>query len=312
MRKFIIKVSLFLFPLIILAFILEISLRHIPNDYSYKKEYLDKNSDEIETLILGSSYAFYGLNPVYFSNKTFNASHISQSLKYDYEIYHKYQPDFKKLKTIVIPIAYFTMWWKLENENSSWRIKNYVIYYDMTDPESYLHYSEILSNKFKINITRFFSYYIQKESNITSSELGWGIAYNSKHSKDLAKTGENAALRHTRDNINSKDNKTVFDENASFLNKIIESDENIKIILFTPPAYKTYYENLEQQQLAKTIEFATEISENHNNCIYYNFLEDTSFIAEDFYDADHLNEIGARKLSLIINHIIVNDSLCRK
>ena len=41
-----------------------------------------------------------------------------------------------------------------------------------------------------------------------------------------------------------------------------------------------------------------------NDSIYYNFLTDKSFIAEDYYDADHLNEIGAKKLTLKIDSII--------
>ena len=89
MNKFITKLIIFCLPILLGTLVLEVLLRNIPNDYSQKKEYLDENSSEIETLILGSSHSFYGLNPKYFSSKTFNASHISQSLNYDYKIINK-------------------------------------------------------------------------------------------------------------------------------------------------------------------------------------------------------------------------------
>jgi hypothetical protein len=41
--------------------------------------------------------------------------------------------------------------------------------------------------------------------------------------------------------------------------------------------------------------------DTHDNCYYVNLFEDTTFLASDFYDADHLNELGAKKLSLLLN-----------
>ena len=73
MRKFSIKTLLFVVPILLLAVIIEIFLRLIPNDYLHKKKYLDAHSCDIETLILGSSHSFYGIDPNYFSNNTFNA-----------------------------------------------------------------------------------------------------------------------------------------------------------------------------------------------------------------------------------------------
>ena len=107
----------------------EVVLRNIPNDYIYKKKYLDVYSNEIETLVLGSSHSFYGVNPAFFFKNTFNASHISQSFDYDLEILEKYDGYLGELKTVVIPISYFSLFHKLESGSESWRIKNYIIYY---------------------------------------------------------------------------------------------------------------------------------------------------------------------------------------
>jgi len=87
MKKFITKTIFLLIPIIICAICMELLLRQLPNDYKYKKEYLDAHANKIETLILGSSHSFFDLDPTYFSNITFNAGEVSQTLNYDFEIF---------------------------------------------------------------------------------------------------------------------------------------------------------------------------------------------------------------------------------
>src|SRR5271157_1481724 len=105
MSKFISGVLMFLAPLFLLGVSMEILLRNIPNDYTYKKGYLDERSDNIEVLFLGSSHAFFDINPVYIKSNSFNASYVSQPLDYDYEILKKYDGHWSRLRTIVIPIS---------------------------------------------------------------------------------------------------------------------------------------------------------------------------------------------------------------
>ena len=69
--------------------------------------------------------------------------------------------------------------------------------------------------------------------------------------------------------------------------------------------FETYCQNLNLEQLNVTIKTITGICSNYNNCIYFNLLSDPNFVSEDFYDADHLSEIGAEKLSKIINKKIL-------
>ena len=292
-------------PIFVVAILMEILLRSTPNDYLFKKQYLDKNSSRIETLILGSSHSFYGLNPEYFSSNTFNASHISQSLNYDFEILKKYKDKFKNLKTIILPISYFTLFGKLEAGSESWRVKNYIIYYELNSSKSLVDYSEVLSNRINVNIKRIISYYVFGESTISCTDLGWGTICNSKNARDLAESGKTASKRHTVD-INSDKYQQIFQENIFILESIIQwsNKNNIKIMLFTLPAFETYRQNLNQEQLKITINTTSDICSKYDNCIYDNLLSDTNFVATDFFDADHLSDIGAKKLSILINNRI--------
>jgi len=300
MKKFLIYFLIFIFPIVLSIVCCEIFLRKIPNDYSYKKQYLDKNSDSIVTLFLGSSHAFYGINPQFCKAKSFNASHISQSLDFDYQILKKYENNFTNLKNIVIPISYFSLFGKLEKGIEFWRVKNYSIYYKMYTTNKLSDYSEFLSNKFKYTIYNLYAYFLNKISFVSCSELGFGLNYNSKNSNDLIETGKSAAIRHTKNDL------SLFDENLKILLEIIKyaENKNINVYFFTPPAYESYVNNLDTIQLNIMLTTINNLDKKYSNCTYYNFMNDTSFIAIDFYDADHLNEIGAEKLTKKIDSLI--------
>ena len=281
---------------------MEFLLRDIPNDYKLKKDFLDKNSNNIEILCLGSSHAYYGINPVYFSKNSFNGSHISQSIDYDLQILKKYQNNLNNLKYILIPISYFTLYSKLDSGIESWRVKNYSLYYNIQTSNNIKDYSEVLSNSVNVNIKRLGSYYIKKKQAITCSELGFGQGYSLSNQRNLIKTGITASKRHT------KKDGLLFNENMDTLRSIIQLAKINKsvVIFFTPPAYYTYRENLNADQLEETVNAISKIAKEFNNVIYKNYMYDKMFIENDFYDADHLNEIGAEKLTKLLNNLIAD------
>ena len=298
MKKFIIKILLLISPIAVLAVSMECLLRQIPNDYKYKKDYLDKHSGEIQVLILGSSDAFFGINPLYFTQKTFNGCHVSQTLDLDLKIFKMYENKFNDLKVIILPISYFTLWGKLEEGVESWRIKNYAIYYGL-DTESRLDNSELLNGKLRINIQRLYKYIFEKKDDISCSKLGWVATYGSENMDDLEKTGKHTASYHSINTIYSEENLKIYNENIMILNSFAEicNHRNLKLILLTLPTYRTYRENLNVEQLNLMFETISNFENEHNNCLYINLLDDPDFIAKDFSDANHLSEIGAKKLS---------------
>ncbi len=298
MKKFLFHLLKIMLPILVFFLVLEIAIRKIPNDYQLKKDYLDENAAEINTLILGSSHTFYGLNPECFSTKTFNAAYVSQSLDLDYEILNAYQSKLKNLKTVIVPISYFSLFETLETDVEKWRIKNYVIYYGFENKYQFLDNFESLNNHITQNVKKGIKYYVLDKPYITASDLGWGTNFNSKNKKALK--GAFTAKKHTAKNFN------LFDENVKSLQKIIAlcKKNNIHIVFITTPTDRSYYENLNKIQIKKTIKTITDLVKNNSNCNYLSLLKSEKFTKEDFYDADHLNEIGAKKLSLFLNQKI--------
>lgn len=302
MKKFVQYLLLFLTPILVLGLTVELLIRRIPNDYEFKKDYLDHHANEISTLFLGSSHVYYGIDPKYVK-ASFNASYISQSFDYDLAILKKYQNNWSKLKYIVLPVDYFSLYGLLEDSPEAWRSKNYSIYYHIETHHKLISDTEVFGNKLDVNLTRLYAYYVKGQADTSCSRLGWGKRYTARTHKNLDKTGPLAAARHT-----AKTNKR-FEQNIRLLNEIIDFAElrKIKVLLFTSPAYKSYITHLRQSQLKGTLSAIRQIGNTHRLTKYYNLLDDSSFKANDFYDADHLNEYGAKKLSLKITALLLKE-----
>ena len=302
MNKFVLKLFLLILPIITISLIMEFSLRTIPNSYKVKKEYLDRHSNEIEILILGSSHASMGINPDFIDGVCYNAAMTSQSIDIDFKILKKYEGQWNNLKFIILPIDYFTLYSRLESDIESWRVKDYILYYKLPFENGIKNHFEIFSSSLKLNTRRLNNYYFLHKSELYYTELGNEKFSIEKTEYELITSGQNAAKRHTA-------NSTVFfTKNLDILNQleIFCIKNNINLILYTSPGYKSYTSLLDSTQINTTIKSMRKLSNKNHNCIYKSFLIDSSFNKNDFYDGDHLNQVGAKKLSELINKEISN------
>ncbi|GEP52516.1 hypothetical protein FNO01nite_31880 [Flavobacterium noncentrifugens] len=304
MKKFLRTLLFFAIPVIFAGVAFEILLRRIPNDYSYKSNFLDKNAKKIEVLFLGNSHVYYGIDPKFIESKSFNASNISQPLDYDLKILEKYQNDWKHLKYVVVPVDYFSLFTRLESGIEAWRVKNYDLYFGMYSNCDPANYFEIVANQTKYNLERLRKYYLHGESDLRIDSLGWGTANHSQNSQDLIESGMVSAKRHR-----SSSEKRFLKGQINVLQKMADfcKERNIKLILFSSPAYKTYVENLDINQMNKNKQILNTFAASDKTVQYYDLLTDCRFDSVDFYDADHLNEIGAKKLSGIFDSIIKSE-----
>ncbi len=273
----------------------EYLLRNIPNDYTYKRNYLDKNAKQLEGLILGSSHAYRGIIAEDFDSETFNAAYISQSLDIDFLIFDKYQRELINLDFLIINITYPSLFSSVKTSTESWRLKNYNLYYNFNLGLKPTNYSELLSNSFDLNWKRFKQYYINAENNlIQSSELGSGSR---DGGIDLISSSKAAAKRHTKLNL------PYFKDYIKGLNEIIKvaNENNVKVIITTTPAYKSYLVELNPHQLNVMDKTLDSIVHSNNNAFRFNLLDDIRFIETDFYDGDHLNSEGAKKFTSALN-----------
>lgn len=289
----------FVLPIILIAVVLELTFRNIPNDYRYKNQYLHQNAKNIEVLFLGSSHVFFGIDPQLIGPTAFNAAHVSQTVDIDLKVLQKFESSLINIKYIVVPVDYFTLRARLANGNESWRAKNYNLYYNIPVSSSWTDYFEILSTPLNINLTRLMDFFSGKEQ-ITCSPSGWGTTFNSASKMDLEKTGKLSASAHT-----IKDSQFL-EANINCIKAIvaIARKKGAYVVLLSSPAYKTYTTHLAPVQLNEMFAAVNDICRKDSSVVYLNLLNDTSFVREDFYDSDHLNELGAKKLTLITDSIL--------
>ncbi|WP_372756686.1 family 20 glycosylhydrolase [Mariniflexile sp.] len=286
-------------PILAIMLVLELLLRGIPNPYKVKSDFLEANNKSIETLILGSSHAFYGVNPVFLSNKAINFANVSQTIDIDYQLLEHFAPSLPNLKYVIIRLSYATLYEQLGNSNESWRLKDYNLYTSMRLDWSIKHQFEVLSVKLDTNIERVLQYYFFDSFELNTNEHGWGIT--SKTNLTLNESGLYAAKKHTIQD------KSFYTENVKNLETIVNycNTRNIQVVLVTTPTHKSYFSNLDDEQLKPMQHIGEMMEKKYDNCRYYNLLKSSMFTDADFFDGDHVNAKGAEKLTKLINQALL-------
>lgn len=105
MKRFLRNIALFVLPLLIIAAVLEIVAESLPNSYTYKRTYMEQHAGEIQTLFLGSSNAYDGLNPNVIPH-AFNLANSSQTIEDDYRLLSRYIDSMDSLQTVVLGLGY--------------------------------------------------------------------------------------------------------------------------------------------------------------------------------------------------------------
>lgn len=293
--KIIVLLGLILFSFLI---VVELVLRNIPNDYQKKSEFLKKNGHRIEILILGNSHTLNGINPSLLPN-AFNAAHSAQPYEYDWKILERNYPNLPHLKTIILPVSYFSYTINFKEGGLKNRIKDYNIYYGIdTGNHSLKNNFEIFHQSVQLNYLRWKKYKINSTNEIHSNLDG---SPQKRRNFDLDKYNSTETVKkHTY-----PFEQNVIKENIYYLNQILDfaQKKNIKVILVSTPTSPIYLANVNTQQFYHWKESTENIVEKFNNVKWFNYFEHPkSFDQSDFIDADHLNQKGANKLTQLIKH----------
>ncbi|MDD4777201.1 MAG: hypothetical protein PHV53_02815 [Fermentimonas sp.] len=307
-------VFFFLLPAFLIAAVAEYSLRKIPNDYSFKNQWLTENSRDVEILALGASTILYDVDPAYFSSKGFNAAHFSQSLKYDHFIYNKYIDRMPSLEYVIMGIDFWSPFGDMENSPEWWRVKYYNIhyggnFYKWQGKYNYELYFRDIST-FKRAAGGFLRLLGLKEvTNVAVKENGQGLHYTLKNRADNWDNGELDASRHNA-LITEAAQDSLIGQNRQYIEEIIRksAERGIKVLLINVPLYVSYRDTQNSEFLKQQRDFCTYFAKEYDNVQYFDFSDDPRFSDEDFYDASHLNEKGTKKFTLLLDSIMEHQS----
>jgi len=311
MKRFVTRtVLLILLPVLALVTVCEYFLRKIPDDYSYKNEWLTNKANTVKILVIGSSDSFFGIEPCFFSENAFNAAHVSQSIKYDHFIFTKFFNEMDSLKVLVLSVPYGSMLeFGPEKGIEDWRAKYYSIDYGCKYHRFDLKYNLEIENGLHLKNVAYSI--LGKINRRTCNDLGRDMDGNLKNrEKNWEQTGAMAAKAQTVENIDT----IIWTKNKMLIEDMINrcGQKHVYVILLTTPTYHTFRENLDPIQLDLMVESCEGFEKQHDNVCYLNLLADDRFQPDDFYDTDHLNEFGAEKLTFILQQVIDSIDLLNK
>ncbi|QFY41385.1 hypothetical protein F6R98_01060 [Candidatus Methylospira mobilis] len=318
MAKVLLRIIVVALPALVLLAYVEFGLSQLDTHYLSKKNFLEKQKNDIVVLSLGSSNAYYGINPETFSCTGFNLAYNAQSMYYDLQFVEKYIDELPRLKLVVLPIIYYTMGSDLLNTSQDWRVFFYKQYYglplqrpddgvfsvikQLIDARNYTKialYGDTLYAHFKSGFSGHVDYVPER--------TGW---YNSSSvdKADLNKfVGRDAAVAHSRD----YDPNTA-KRNIAYWQVLVDllNEKHIQAVIVHLPEHETYYKNLDQSKLAD-FNMTVNTFARKNGLAFADYSQDPRFNLDDFtFMVDHLNPHGAAKLGEILDQDYIK-KLCR-
>lgn len=299
MKLFVKNIALFSIVIIMIIAAAEIYVENLSNPCKDKHKWMLAHSENVETLVLGSSHTYYGIRPDMLGKNAYSLALVSQTYRYDaYLLQHYNMP---KLKNVIIPFSYFSLWEDIDlQKEMSFEATRYRIYMDCDIHSRIGEYGfEFMHiNSFKEKLKSIYT-----PSKMSWDEYGWGTNYTIESRNEDWDNGEIRAKNNTY-----PDNSEYVSLNINFLQNIIDfcNNRNIKVTIITTPVSYTFlkYESSYQKEINK--KELRRILKQNPNIKYLNFENDSSFTDKDFYDADHLNTDGATKLTLKLSEMMRN------
>lgn len=248
-----------------------------------------KNLSNIKTLILGSSHGEYGFictNPT-----EYNLAISYQDLYYSYNLYKKFNN--KDLKNIVIFYSVFSPGYQLIKTNDYCICCQYkfLANIDYQSPEIL---NDLNIEKIEKNTIKHIKW-LRKHYEIKNSDRG-----NCKNYVFPCKT-DNVQERTVP---HYKNNQRHNNQNK-YLKLLIEkaNKNNQKVIIIISPATQTYKKVLPNSEHLFRELFDLISINNYSNVDILN-LYDREFSQDLFGDWDHLNKLGAEKISKMIEELL--------
>lgn len=307
MKKFLTHICLFSSLLLILSIGFEIMLRRIPNSYKFKQEIIEKNSNKIKNLIIGSSVTNCSINPAYLADSTYNISLSGQWLRYNQILLERYIEKLPRLQNVIWGISYQSLWIDDCINQDKISIANHKIYMDIETDKDPLYNIELIATG-SISFRKWSKYYLLHKKTMLCDSLGLDHSFDStERSCDWLQDIPRLIKGHSA----SKEPATeqTFRDNIRRLNNVAElcRTKGINLYLVIPPVHKSYYELTYPAQVTQMHTALETIAAKWDNVHLYSYFNDSRFNNDDFHSGNHLSsDIGAIKFTQILQHDIWN------
>ncbi len=274
---------------------LELYVENLPNPARDKHRWMQGHSEEVGTLVLGSSHTFYGIMPEKLGSDAFSMAQVSQTYRYDLWALKNYP--MKNLHTVIIPFSYFSLYEDYELGVGDDYASRYRIYMDCDVHSRFSKYSFELSDfdMFKEKVSSLW-----RLGALSWTERGFASNYTLEARPENWDNGKVRAERNTYEDL------SAVELNTRFLKEMLQycREKNIRLLIVSTPLTASFREHRDPLQVERNMQTLGALLEMYPEADYLDFESDERFSDEDFFDADHLSTLGAEKLSKLIREAL--------
>ncbi len=296
MKRYLLQATMFLAIIACVLALAEGTVRHMPNSYRYKAQWMDANASRVKTLILGGSHTYYAVRPSLLGDSTFSLAQVTQHPEYDWWLLEKYIDRCTSLKTVIMPVDENNLFDPPLEDGIEWhRCIYYHIYMGYPKHNGNPKYSLEVSNiaAFNLKLGAAIDYLVTGNESMDCDSTGWGCNYDTP-----AECDEPFMRRTARSTYERIKESNAIDYNTGYLFKIAQlcHERGIRLVLVSTPLWSEYAALFDKSRF-DTVHRVAQGCVDKWGAEYYDFMNDPQFHDVDFRDPSHLSHRGAEKLT---------------
>jgi hypothetical protein len=309
------RLAAFFLPLVLALAALEWWAAGVPNIYSVKRQRLKSLANEVDTLVLGASGAFYGIQPGLLSGSAFNLAGPQETLYEEDGVATRVLPYLPKLKRVIIQIHYATFFFRMAAAPESWRQYSYQQEWGIPPMQMKNRLDCRMWSRLALRTPRFYlnllagaawqwarhgQFALDQSEMSGMDNRGWCPAVRVKPPPPdllgLVQAKHELGIRLGMMKPEwEPDNLACLDHLLSMFRQ-----RNIQVIFVAMPDWHTYLE-VQNPECWNETERVVAQRTNNSTIYYYSFLTTPQMEPQDFYDVDHLSPRGTVRFTKLLN-----------
>ncbi|MFC4403546.1 hypothetical protein [Gracilibacillus xinjiangensis] len=270
------------------------------------------NNKEYSGILTGLSYTQKGVKEEYLEGNFFNFANPAQDIFYDFEMF-KYAYSFKEIKDnikyAIIGLSYYSFHYDLSKSKNKHRTNYYYPIvrdfhnYGFINQVSQYHQTENSLNEIIFHSDHLLRLFEPQKGEFEKQiEETNNLTYNcqNKNEEEILKD-----IQFIRRDFNKNYPETV-EENKLVLSNYLDflQQKSIKPIIIICPVTKLYQSFAPSRFKEEFYEIMDELRKKYDFQLL-DYFNSNAFEDSDFYDPSHINNKGAKKLSLLLNKDII-------
>jgi hypothetical protein len=315
------RLTVFCLPFVLGWVALEWWAEGVPNYYSLKRERLELLTNEVDTLLLGSSSVDHGVLPQMLSGSAFNLAFSSESLYETDCLATRVVPKLPKLKRVIININYQSLFFRMQESDRAARQYCYRQEWGIPPELARDRLDLRMWSRLALRTPRFYlsmlseaiqgwifngKFACEPPEIDEMDNRGWGgrsfLGIEHPPAPELGRLVAKQALAEY--NLDMKMENEPF--NLASLDHLLSMlhQRKLQAVLVTVPVCQSFIEVMTPEFWNETLRVVAQRT-NNVDVYFYSFLSMPQLEPQDFTDVFHLSPRGAARFTELLNSTLI-------